>query len=105
VQDGDHVGIAYLSKPVRNKNRSAILHDFAAMIQDLVFGVGVHTGKCIIKNSGSAGLRNDRTGNRSPLLLAAGSVITAFAHQRSVLVRKFSISAAMLAASAAEWTS
>ena len=104
MKHGDHVGIAYGGYTMRNKNRSSILHDFAQMIQDLIFGVGIHAGKRIIENQ-DPWIANDRAGNGGSLLLSAGKRDAALAHQGLELLGKTSISEAMLAASAAERTS
>src|SRR5437773_4487570 len=55
------------------------------MIQNLVFGVGIHAGKGVIKNQ-DARIADDRTGNRSSLLLTSGERDTALAYQCFVLL-------------------
>src|SRR5690242_12517521 len=57
------------------------------MVEDLVFGLGVNAGECIIEDQ-NAGIANDSASDGRALLLAAGKRDSAFAHHGAVFVRK-----------------
>jgi hypothetical protein len=100
VQDGDAVGVADGGDAVRDEDGGASAHDVAQVVEDPVFGVRVDAGERVVENE-NAGIANQGAGDGGALLLAAGEGDAAFADHGVVAFGKASMSAAMLAASAA----
>jgi len=71
VQNGDLIGVANGGDPVRNENGSSSLHDFAQVIQNLIFGMRVHAGERVVENQNFR-IANQSPGNRGALFLSAG---------------------------------
>src|SRR5439155_17244156 len=69
IENGNAVGIAHGGDTVGNENCRSSLHDFTQMVQDLVFSMGIHAGKSIIKNQNSR-IPNQSSRNCRALLLA-----------------------------------
>jgi len=90
---------------MRDKNGRAALHDFAEMVEDLVFRVSIHAGKRVVENQ-NARIANDGAGE---LPCAAFAPPDKVMPRSPTVVRYFSgnssMSVAMFAASAAERTS
>ena len=71
VKDSNTVGIAHGGDAVRNEDGGAPPHDFTEVVEDLVFGVGVDAGECVVENQNPR-IANQGAGNGSALFLAAG---------------------------------
>src|SRR5579863_9360164 len=87
MENSDAVGVAHGGNTMRDKNRRAALHDFAQMVEDLIFSMGVYAGKRVIENQ-NLRIADQRPGNRRPLLLPARKCNAALAHQRLVSLGK-----------------
>src|SRR5262245_5930900 len=68
---------------MRDEDCCASAHDFAQMVQNLVFSVCVDAGECIVENE-NAGSTHQRTRNGGALLLTAGEGYAALADHRGV---------------------
>ena len=53
VEDGYGVGVADGGDAVRDEDGSASLHDFAKVVEDFVFGMGVNAGESVVENEDS----------------------------------------------------
>ncbi len=87
VKNGDAVGVAYGRNPVGNENRRTAPHDFAQVIENLIFRVRVYAGECIVENQ-NAWITNDSACNCGSLLLASGNRNTALTYQGSIFLRE-----------------
>src|SRR4029077_14479422 len=87
MQHGDHVRVANRRDAVRNEDGGPIAHDFTQMIENLVFGVSVHTGKRVIEDQDTR-VADNGTRNRRTLLLSARESYAALAHQSLILLRE-----------------
>src|ERR1700722_1151567 len=73
---------------VRNEKRRATLHHALQFSQNLLLRVGVYAGKSIIEDQYPR-IADNRAGNGSALLLAAGEGNTALPNHRPQTRRKF----------------
>src|SRR5438045_9722421 len=64
-----------------------VLHNFAKMVEDLVFGMGVNAGKRIVQNQ-DPGVADDGAGNGCALLLSSRECYATLADESPVLLRK-----------------
>ena len=87
MQDGDLVRITHGGNAVRNEDGGAILHDLAQVVQDLVFGLGVDAGECVVEHQDSR-VPDQRASDGRALLLTAGKSNAAFADHGPVFLRK-----------------
>ncbi len=71
MQHGDHVRVAHGGDTVRDEDGGPTCHEIAQMVENLVFGVRIHAGKCVVQHQ-NPGIADERPGNRGPLLLPAG---------------------------------
>src|SRR5208282_2829254 len=79
VKDGDRVGVADGGNAVGDEDSRASAHDFAEMVEDLIFGVGVDAGEGIVEDENTRAAEN-RAGDGGALLLASGESNAALAH-------------------------
>src|SRR5215468_1125182 len=70
---------------MRDENGRAAAHDFAQVIQDLVFGLRIDARERVIENH-DARIADDGTRNGGALLLAAGEGEATFPHHGRVFV-------------------
>ena len=71
VQDGDGVGVADGGNAVGDEDGGASAHDFAQVVEDFVFGVGVDAGEGVVENQ-NARAAQQGAGDGRALLLASG---------------------------------
>ena len=79
VEDGYGVGVADGGNAVGDEDGSAPLHDFAEVVEDLVFGVGVNAGESVVENEDSRAAEQG-AGYGGALLLASGESDAALAY-------------------------
>ena len=70
VEHGNPVGVPDGRDAVGNENSGAPLHQFAEMVEDLVFRVGVDAGERVIEDEDARAAQNG-SGNGRALLLAS----------------------------------
>jgi hypothetical protein len=87
VQHGDAVGVAHRRNPVRDEDGGPPLHDLAQMVQDAIFGLGVHTGERVVEHQ-DAGAADQRARNGRALFLPAGKREAALPDQSVVAIGK-----------------
>src|SRR5436309_4343464 len=87
VKNGDAVGVAHRGNAVGDEYRGPALHDFAQMIENLVFGLSVDAGKGIIQNQNPR-IPNYRTRDGTALLLSSGQGDTTLTDKCPVLLGK-----------------
>src|SRR5208337_2526690 len=78
VEDGDGVGVADGGNAMGDEDGGASAHDFAEMVEDFIFGVGVDAGEGVVEDE-NAGAAEQGAGNGGALLLASGERYAAFA--------------------------
>src|SRR3954462_12097310 len=87
MQHGDAVRAADSADAVRDQDSGPSAHQLAQVIQDALFGVGVHAGERIVEHQ-DAWIADDGAGDSSPLFLPATEGDTAFADHGVVLLGK-----------------
>src|ERR1700693_5832883 len=87
VQHGDLVSIAYSGHAMRDENRGAVLHDFAKMVEDFIFGVSIHARQRVVQNQ-DAGVSDDCPSDSRPLLLSARERYAAFSNHGEIALGK-----------------
>ena len=83
VEDGDQVGVADGGNAVGDEDGGASAHDFAEVVEDFVFGVGVDAGEGVVEDE-DAWAAEQGAGDGGALLLASGEGDAAFADRRVV---------------------
>src|ERR1035438_3729954 len=83
MEDGDAIGVADGGDAVGDEDGGASAHDFAEMVQDFVFGVGVDAGERVVEDQ-DAGAAQQGAGYGGALLLASGEGDAALAYRRVV---------------------
>src|ERR1700757_3112405 len=77
MQHGDAVGIAHGGDAVRDEDSGAAAHHVPQMIENLVFGVSVDAGECVVEDQ-NLGIADEGAGNGGALLLSARERDAAF---------------------------
>ena len=78
VEDGDGVGVADGGNAVGDEDGGASAHDFAEVVEDFVFGVGVDAGEGVVEDEDARAAKQG-AGDGGALLLASGEGDAAFA--------------------------
>ena len=78
MEDGDAVGVADGGHAVGDEDGGASAHDFAEMVEDFIFSVGVDAGEGVVADE-DAGAAEKGAGDGGTLLLASGKSEAAFA--------------------------
>ena len=71
VEDGYAVGVTDRRDAVGDENCGPAVHHFAQVVEDFVFGVGVHAREGVVEDE-DAGITDDGAGDGGALLLAPG---------------------------------
>src|SRR5215472_5050517 len=89
VQNGDAIGVAHRRDPMRDKDGGSPLHDVAEVVENLVFGLGIHAREGVIENQDTR-VTDQRARDCRALLLPAGERNTALADHGFVAFREAS---------------
>ena len=79
VEDGDAVGVADGGDAVGDEDGGASAHDFAEMVEDFIFGVGVDAGEGVVEDENARAAQKG-AGDGGALLLASGERDAALAY-------------------------
>src|ERR1035438_3479092 len=87
MEDCDAIGVADGGDAVGDEDGGSSAHDFAEMVQDFVFGVGVYAGEGVVEDQ-NARAAQEGAGDGGALLLASGEGDAALADRRVVAFGK-----------------
>jgi len=83
VQHGNAVSVTDSRDAVGDEDGGASAHDFAQVVEDFVFRVGVDAGESVVEDE-DAGAAQEGAGNGGALFLASGERDAAFAYGSAV---------------------